>query len=124
MLKEDYDYTAQHLHEHGAVCRSNRILCLFEHYTNSGGAVDVRDDVREQFVIQLLHHKWPGAFRQHGTRGPNEVIFAWDQRDKSLGGRKTHERVPPPEGIPPVDIVRKPKGGQTTLTGFLKKKSK
>ena len=122
MLKEDYDYTAQHLHEHGGVCRSNRILCLFEHYDNPGGAVDVRNDEREQHAIQLLHHKWPGAFRQHGTRGPNEVLFKWDQRDVSLGGTKKHKRVDPPAGIDPVAIERKPKGGQRTLTSFFKKK--
>ena len=104
------------------MCRSNRILCLFEHYDNPGGAVDVRNDEREQHAIQILHHKWPGAFRQHGTRGPNEVLFQWDQRDVSLGGRKKVERRPPPEGVAPVTIERKPKGGQQTLTGFLKKK--
>jgi len=122
MLKEDYDYTAQHMHEYGAVCRSNRVLCLFEHYTNAGGAVDVRSDAREQHAIQLIHHKWPGAFRKHGTRGANEIQFCWDQRDKSLGGKKDHERVPPPEGLPVEPIERKPKGGQKTLTSFFKKK--
>lgn len=123
MLKEDYDYTAQHLHEHGGVCRSNRVLCSFEHYDNPGGAVDVRNDDREQHAIQLLHHKWPGAFRQHGTRGPNEVLFKWDQRDVSLGGTKKHKRVDPPAGVDAVAIERKPKGGQRTLTSFFKKKA-
>ena len=85
--------------------------------------MDVRNDEREQHAIQLLHHKWPGAFRQHGTRGPNEVLFKWDQRDVSLGGTKKHKRVDPPPGIDPVAIERKPKGGQRTLTSFFKKKS-
>ena len=84
--------------------------------------MDVRNDEREQHAIQLLHHKWPGAFRQHGTRGPNEVLFKWDQRDVSLGGTKKHKRVDPPAGIDPVAIERKPKGGQRTLTSFFKKK--
>ena len=121
-LKEDYDYTAQHMHEHGAVCRSNRVLCLWEHYSNPGGAVDARCDEREQHSIALLKHKWPGAFRQHGTRGPNEVQFAWDQRDVSLGGKKTHVRPPPPKGIDETPIERKPKDGQKTMTSFFKKK--
>ena len=30
-LKEDYDYTAQHLHEHGAVARSNRVFITATH---------------------------------------------------------------------------------------------
>ena len=57
-----------------------------------------------------------------GTRGANEIQFCWDQRDKSLGGKKDHERVPPPEGLPVEPIERKPKGGQKTLTSFFKKK--
>ena len=121
-LKEDYDYTAQHMHEHGAVCRSNRVLCLWEHYSNAGGAVDARCDAREQHSIALLKHKWPGAFRQHGTRGPNEVTFAWDQRDVSLGGKKNQPRPPAPDGIDDVPIERKPKDGQKTMTSFFKKK--
>ena len=35
-LKEDYDFTAQHLRRHGAVCRLNRLEVEAEHYTNQG----------------------------------------------------------------------------------------
>jgi len=109
-LKEDYDLTAQHLRAYGRAARCNRVLCEFEHYTNRGGAVDVRTDSTEQHVIQLLHHKWPGCFRTHGTRGPNEVLLQWDRRDVSLGGTRAVDPTPLPEGCavetqPPVDVV-------------------
>ena len=33
-LKEDYDFTASHLHRFGAICRANRLLLHAEHYVN------------------------------------------------------------------------------------------
>jgi hypothetical protein len=36
-LKEDYDFTAQHLLAYKVVARSNRVLIKAAHYTNSGG---------------------------------------------------------------------------------------
>ena len=101
-LKEDYDYTAQHLLHHGSVARSHRILCSFEHYCNPGGAVDDRSDSREQHSIALLHHKWPGAFRKHGSRGENEISFCWNKRDVSIGGTNVCERAPRPGPPPPA----------------------
>ena len=44
-----------------------------KHYTNAGGAVAVRNDEREQYNIKILRRKWPGVFRAHPFRGPNEV---------------------------------------------------
>ena len=37
-LKEDYDFTAQHLHTYGQIARLNRVFVKAKHYTNAGGA--------------------------------------------------------------------------------------
>ena len=72
-LKEDYDFTAQHLHTYGQIARLNRVFVKAKHYTNAGGAVAVRNDEREQYNIKILRRKWPGVFRAiPGTeRGSN-----------------------------------------------------
>ena len=46
-LKEDYDFTCQHIYEFGRVARCNRLLILAEHYVNAGGAVAIRNSKRE-----------------------------------------------------------------------------
>eukprot|EP00939_MAST-03C_sp_MAST-3C-sp1_P002639 g2639.t1 len=101
-LKEDYDFTAQHLKMYGRVTRSNRVFISAKHYTNSGGAVAVRNDEKEQYNIAVLRHKWPGVFPQHATRGPNEVRMAWKSRGLGLGGRKAVHRPKAPEGYNPT----------------------
>lgn len=72
-LKEDYDYTCQHLDRYGEVLRCNDILLSFKHYSNAGGAVDVRNDETEQRVIKTLLTRWPQYLQPHATRGPNEI---------------------------------------------------
>ena len=56
-LKEDYDFTAQHLQTHGKVCRVNRLLIHAEHRTNEGGAVTVRNVKTELANIKHLRTK-------------------------------------------------------------------
>lgn len=36
-LKEDYDFTCQHICKYGAVLRVNKLVLEFQHYTNAGG---------------------------------------------------------------------------------------
>lgn len=73
-LKEDYDYTMQHINLYGSVLRANGILPVFKHRTNAGGAVTVRTPEEEQKNIAILKCKWPGCFRDNKKR-PNEVIM-------------------------------------------------
>lgn len=98
LLKEDYDFTAQHLHHYGLVARCNRVVAEFVHRTNSGGAVDIRDDQTEKDMIALLHHKWPGTFRP--STKPNkrdvEVTLRWSERSSEIGGRRRIDRPPLP----------------------------
>ena len=75
-LKEDYDYTLQHLERFRRVIRHNDILCEFAHRTNKGGAVDFRTAEREQEAIAFLKKKWP-RFIADNARRPNEILMRW-----------------------------------------------
>lgn len=77
-LKEDYDFTAAHLAQHGAALRCNRLFLHAKHSTNQGGAVATRDSggAEERKNIAILQAKWPGAFHLNGKR-KDEVIFNW-----------------------------------------------
>lgn len=73
-LKEDYDYTLQHLQAFGKVYRENRILATFAHRTNSGGAVEYRTREREQEAIAYLKAKW-GSLIKENPRRPDEILL-------------------------------------------------
>ena len=72
-LKEDYDFTLQH-REIGDVIRYQKYLFSFEHYSNKGGAVDVRDDEEEQKNIRILKSKWGDKVRLNSKR-KNEILI-------------------------------------------------
>jgi hypothetical protein len=57
-LKEDYDYTLQHLSKYKNCFRYQKYLFEFEHYKNKGGAVDYRTEQEEQKNIKILFAKW------------------------------------------------------------------
>ena len=104
-LKEDYDLTAQHLLAYGRVARHNRVAVEAKHYSNSGGAVALRGEfsktvpnLREQYNIDILKHKWPGAIKKHALRGVNEVLFDWSMRSTVLGGKHNVTRPSAPAG--------------------------
>merc|ERR1711920_204148 len=82
-LKEDYDFTCQHIDQHGSVYRCNRMFVHARHATNAGGAVDARDKQgkKERYNIAILQAKWPGVFRLNGKR-KDEVILNWRRHDK------------------------------------------
>jgi len=73
-LKEDYDFTAQHFNEYGAVARCDEIMATFAHRTNAGGAVAYRTSEREQEAIRLLKAKWPKWIIDNGRRN-DEVLM-------------------------------------------------
>lgn len=75
-LKEDYDYTLQHLTEFGEVVRCNDIMPVFAHRTNKGGACAVRTSDLEQESIRYLKEKWPGKLRDNPRR-KDEILLKW-----------------------------------------------
>jgi len=74
-LKEDYDYTLQHIQKYGGVARRNDILAEFKHYTNEGGVVDYRSVAEEQKNIAYLKKKWGASIKDNKKR-PNEILLA------------------------------------------------
>jgi hypothetical protein len=76
-LKEDYDYTLQHLAQYGGVVRCNDLLLTFAHRTNKGGAVAYRTPAAERTAIAYLMAKWPGKLRANPTR-PQEILLVRD----------------------------------------------
>jgi hypothetical protein len=59
-LKEDYDYTAQHIKHYGRVARCNLLLMSYQHNTNPGGAVSYRTPMLEEQTIHYLKQKHGG----------------------------------------------------------------
>lgn len=76
-LKEDYDYTAQHLAEYGRVCRRECWLLSFRHRNNAGGAVLRRTDELEQASISYLQSKWGANVMRRRPSKPNEISLRW-----------------------------------------------
>jgi hypothetical protein len=74
-LKEDYDYTLQHLRKYHAVARCNAVLGHFRHRTNAGGACAVRTTELEQASIAYLKQKWPGYIKDNPRR-PDEILLS------------------------------------------------
>lgn len=72
-LKEDYDYTLQHIEKYGTI-RYQKYLFTFQHYTNEGGAVDVRNTEEEQKNIRILKNKW-GDKVKINTKRENEILI-------------------------------------------------
>ncbi len=72
-LKEDYDYTLQHIQKVGCI-RYQKYLNSFRHYSNSGGAVSYRTNDLEQKTISYLQQKW-GECIKLNTKRKNEILL-------------------------------------------------
>jgi len=72
-LKEDYDYTLQHIKHIGTI-RYQKYLFTFEHYSNKGGAVEIRNSNEEQRNIKILFAKWGNKIRLNQKRN-NEILI-------------------------------------------------
>lgn len=75
-VKEDYDFSAQHLAAQGAIARVDTLLASFQYKTNRGGCQLYRNDDVEQEAIARLLHKWPGKIKRNSRR-ENEVLMRW-----------------------------------------------
>jgi hypothetical protein len=73
-LKEDYDYTLQHLKKYGNCFRYQKFIFEFEHYKNKGGAVDYRTEQEEKKNIMILKSKWGDKVRLNKKR-ENEILI-------------------------------------------------
>jgi hypothetical protein len=73
-LKEDYDYTLQHIKEYDGCIRYGMYLNSFKHYSNKGGAVDYRSTELEQETIKYLINKWGECVKLNPKR-ENEILL-------------------------------------------------
>lgn len=73
-LKEDYDFTLQHIETYGKCIRYQKYLWTFEHYKNAGGAVDYRTEERERKNIAYLIAKWGSKIKLNPKR-ENEILI-------------------------------------------------
>lgn len=73
-LKEDYDYTLQHIRKYGGCFRYGKYLNTFKHYSNKGGAVDYRTNELEQSTINYLKNKWGECIKEN-TKRENEILL-------------------------------------------------
>lgn len=80
-LKEDYDFTAQHIKKAG-VLRFDNILVTFQHYSNSGGAVSYRNDETEKRMVDYIMAKHKGMFRLNPRR-KNEILLSIKRAKKA-----------------------------------------
>mmetsp|Transcript_95320 Transcript_95320/g.199369 ORF Transcript_95320/g.199369 Transcript_95320/m.199369 type:complete len:575 (+) Transcript_95320:228-1952(+) len=93
-LKEDYDFTANHIYTYGSVLRCTRMTISAKHQTNAGGACAIRDKkgLEEQKNIAILRRKWPRGIRNHPKR-KNEVILQWPA-DGDVKGERQSSKTP------------------------------
>jgi len=73
-VKEDYDFSLQHMVKYGGVARCDDILANYKHYRNAGGAVGYRSDIVEQEAIATLRRRW-GDWVRLNPRRVNEVLL-------------------------------------------------
>lgn len=81
-LKEDYDYTLQHVQKFGRVARVNSVLPRFIHRTNAGGACDFRTSTTEQDAIKVLRSKWGRKVIADHPRKADEVVLRFPKVSK------------------------------------------
>lgn len=72
-LKEDYDYTLQHIKQGGCI-RYHKYLFNFKRYGNEGGAVSYRTSKLENQSIQYLQQKWGECIKRNPKR-ENEILL-------------------------------------------------
>ena len=73
-LKEDYDFTLQHVKAFKKVARFNNVCIDALHYTNKGGCQDYRSDDRESEAVDILLGRYPTLIRLNPKR-KNEIII-------------------------------------------------
>ena len=76
-VKEDYDYTLQHIREYGAVARCERVLPHFQHERAKGGCSWRTDEDRDICCARLIE-KWGDWVRPHPRRA-HEVLLSVPQ---------------------------------------------
>lgn len=73
-LKEDYDYTLQHINNGTGCVRYSKFLFSFQSGTNKGGVVQYRESNLEKKTIDYLFKKWGNCIKLNPKR-ENEILL-------------------------------------------------
>lgn len=85
-LKEDYYFTLAHVRERLNIVRDHKYLFSYQHYTNKGGAVDVRTVEEEAKNISILKKAFPSWVKDNQKR-PNEILLRNHLIDSHVNGQ-------------------------------------
>ncbi len=86
-MREDYDLTLQHLAKFGKVARCDWLLPEYQHYTNSGGLLGIRNEERNLALNNRLKEKWGAIIKDHPRRA-GEITMRWDREAYELHKRR------------------------------------
>ena len=64
-MKEDYDFTLQHIKAHNGIMRYNQMTIEAKHYKNTGGIFLQRNKQREIAAVEYLMQKWQGWVKRN-----------------------------------------------------------
>ena len=81
LVKEDYDYTCQHILAYGGALRVDNLLFSFTHFTNQGG-IEWSKEVNS-LAQTILYKKWPGWIHPH-PRKEQEVSLRLPRRQRTV----------------------------------------
>jgi len=73
-LKEDYDFTLQHIMKYKKIIRFNNICVDAKHYSNSGGCQDYRNLKEENNSCEILLNRYPQFVKLNPSR-PGEILL-------------------------------------------------
>lgn len=73
-LKEDYEYTIQHIKKYGGAVRVCQFMTKFKHHSKIGGCTGYRSGELEKESIQILRELHPGWWKK--GRNENEIQLA------------------------------------------------
>eukprot|EP00438_Fugacium_kawagutii_P027920 Skav223732 [mRNA] locus=scaffold424:50002:51367:- [translate_table: standard] len=119
-IREDYDFTCQHISRFGGVVRCNRLHVLVRHYQD-GGCSENRAE-REKRSVSYLQKKWPGIFRRNTNKSlEDEIILKWSAEEKRAPVRKKRSNIQKAR----VSVLKRPSSKTAGhLTGDAFKKNK
>ncbi|KAF8855585.1 hypothetical protein BDZ45DRAFT_501356 [Acephala macrosclerotiorum] len=89
-LKEDYEFTVQHIKAYGGAVRLLQLMPKFKHYTKKGGCGTYRSAEAELRNIGILKSRHPGWWRK--GRNENEVQLVAPKSYRQKEKKKVLER--------------------------------
>lgn len=75
LVKFDYDYTLQHIHQLGGVCRVDGFVTEFDYGKQKGGHVDTRTLETQHEAIRRLEKKWGNRVIRRNPRRDGEILL-------------------------------------------------